>query len=133
VLLEEFTHDAPFIKLDLVQLLEYLVLNWILGDFTLDSIQGGDSVMLEMFYYYCHTVLHPLVIKRLREQRPSILRYCTIKAYIFSGFSCPMLLLYGVDCRVVLLVLPSCSSMQNSFIKIILEITYIFHLSDGSS
>ena len=63
MLLEEFTHDAPFIKLDLVQLLEYLVFNWILGDFTLDSIQGGDSVMLEMFYYYRHTVVLPLVVK----------------------------------------------------------------------
>ena len=107
MLLKEFTHDAPFIQLDLVQLLEYLIFNWILGDFTRDSILGGDSVMLELFNYYRHTVLLPLVVKRLREQRPAILRYCKFKAYIFSGRSCPMLLLYGVDCRVVLLVLTS--------------------------
>ena len=63
VLLKEFTHDSPLIQLDLVELLEYLVFNWILGDFTRDSILGGDRLMLELFNYYRHTVSFPLVIK----------------------------------------------------------------------
>ena len=63
VLLKQFTHDAPFVQLDLVQLLEYLVFNWILGDFTRDSILVGFWVMLELLNYYRHTVSFPLVIK----------------------------------------------------------------------